>query len=185
MTSVKPMQSPVKVAVAGLPRLAATGVRYLLGEYLGCRADVFDSFGELAALAAQYDAFVVDCGMFVSHSDFFMPRKTRVAVCMRTVAGGGNVAALGYDATDAEAVAVLRGVIELDAEERPHDGSRLSAREIEVMRELAKGKTNKEIADALFISVNTVISHRKNISAKLGIRSASGLSIYAMMNGLL
>ena len=60
----------------------------------------------------------------------------------------------------------------------------LSAREIEVLREIARGKTFKEIADALFISVNTVTTHRKNISTKLGIRSVSGLTVYAMMNGI-
>ena len=48
---------------------------------------------------------------------------------------------------------------------------------------VASGMTNKEIADKLCISINTVLSHRKNITSKLGIRSASGLSVYAMMNG--
>ena len=48
---------------------------------------------------------------------------------------------------------------------------------------VASGKLNKEIADALQISINTVLTHRKNISSKLGIKSVSGLSVYAMMNG--
>ncbi|MDE7159505.1 MAG: response regulator transcription factor [Muribaculaceae bacterium] len=61
----------------------------------------------------------------------------------------------------------------------------LSARETEVLKEIASGKTNKEIADSLCISVNTVITHRKNLTSKLGIRSASGLSLYALMHGLL
>lgn len=59
----------------------------------------------------------------------------------------------------------------------------LSPREIEVLRELASGKTQKEIAVALCISQPTVVSHRKNISAKLGIRSISGLTLYASMHG--
>jgi DNA-binding CsgD family transcriptional regulator len=59
----------------------------------------------------------------------------------------------------------------------------LSQREVEVLRHIALGHLNKEIADALGISINTVLSHRKNTTAKLGIRSASGLSVYAMMNG--
>ncbi|MBD5184180.1 MAG: response regulator transcription factor [Bacteroidales bacterium] len=61
----------------------------------------------------------------------------------------------------------------------------LSGREKEVLKELASGKTNKEIADRLSISVNTVITHRKNISSKLGIKSVSGLSLYALMNGVI
>ena len=55
----------------------------------------------------------------------------------------------------------------------------LSRREIEVLQLLVKGKTAKEIGEELFISVHTVTSHRKNISAKLGIRSISAMGIYA------
>ncbi len=56
----------------------------------------------------------------------------------------------------------------------------LSEREIEVLIELIKGLSNKEIADTLNISVHTVISHRKNIIDKTGIKSLSGLTIYAI-----
>ena len=48
---------------------------------------------------------------------------------------------------------------------------------------ITKGFTNKEIADKLNISLTTVISHRKNITEKLGIKSVPGLTIYAVMNG--
>lgn len=61
----------------------------------------------------------------------------------------------------------------------------LSKREIEVLKLIVLGKLNKEIADELNISFNTVLTHRKNITSKLGIKSASGLSVYAMMNGLI
>jgi DNA-binding CsgD family transcriptional regulator len=60
--------------------------------------------------------------------------------------------------------------------------SELTSREIEVLRLLAMGNSNKEIAAKLFISTHTVISHRKNISEKLSIRSASGLTVYAVLN---
>lgn len=63
--------------------------------------------------------------------------------------------------------------------------SPLSGREEEVLRLLAKGLTAKEIAEKLFISVNTVVTHRRNLTAKLGIKSVSGLSLYAYMNGIL
>ncbi len=59
----------------------------------------------------------------------------------------------------------------------------LSKREIEILKLIANGHINKEIADILNISFNTVLTHRKNITAKLGIKSVSGLSVYAMMNG--
>ena len=61
----------------------------------------------------------------------------------------------------------------------------LSQRENDVIRLVAIGRSNKEIAEELFISVHTVISHRKNISSKLGIKSASGLTIYAVINKLI
>ena len=66
----------------------------------------------------------------------------------------------------------------------PRRDSVLSQREKDVLRLIARGYLNKEIANELFISINTVLSHRKNITAKLGIKSVSGLTFYAMMNDL-
>ena len=63
------------------------------------------------------------------------------------------------------------------------DNHDLSAREIEVLVLITKGLINKEIADKLNISLTTVITHRKNIVEKLGIKSVSGLTIYAVMHG--
>ncbi len=56
----------------------------------------------------------------------------------------------------------------------------LTEREIEVLTSLVHGLSNKEIAEFLNISIHTVITHRKNITAKTGIRSQSGLTIYAI-----
>ncbi len=64
------------------------------------------------------------------------------------------------------------------------EASKLSEREKDIVRLVAKGLTNKEIADKLFLSIHTVTTHRKNISAKLGIRTISGLTTYAILNGL-
>jgi len=60
----------------------------------------------------------------------------------------------------------------------------LSDRERDVVIALVQGMQNKEIADHLCISVNTVITHRRNIARKLQIHSAAGLTIYAIVNGL-
>ncbi len=64
------------------------------------------------------------------------------------------------------------------------DINELSTRERDILRAVAKGKTNKEIADEFNISIYTVISHRRNISQKLGINSIPGLTVYAIMNKL-
>lgn len=60
----------------------------------------------------------------------------------------------------------------------------LSSREIDVLIQIVKGLSNKEIADALCLSTHTVMSHRKNIVRKLNIHSTAGLTIYAIVNGI-
>ena len=61
----------------------------------------------------------------------------------------------------------------------------LSPREIEVAKLLVEGYINKEVAAKLSISLTTVVTHRKNIFEKLGIKSVAGLAIYAVMKGYL
>ena len=61
----------------------------------------------------------------------------------------------------------------------------LSVREREILVLLAQGLSNKEIADRLFLSVYTVMTHRRNICQKLNIHSVSGLTIYAIANKLM
>ena len=59
----------------------------------------------------------------------------------------------------------------------------LSDREIEILVSVAQGLLNKEIADRHNISINTVITHRKNITRKTGIKTVAGLTVYAILNG--
>ena len=66
----------------------------------------------------------------------------------------------------------------------PNNDEQLSDREKDVIIALVQGMSNKEIADHLFISVNTVITHRRNIARKLQIHSPAGLTIYAIVNDL-
>ena len=65
------------------------------------------------------------------------------------------------------------------------DDVELSKRETDVLIAVAKGMMNKEIADQMNISIHTVISHRKNITRKTGIKSVSGLTVYALLNNLI
>jgi DNA-binding CsgD family transcriptional regulator len=60
----------------------------------------------------------------------------------------------------------------------------LSDREKDIIKCVARGMSNKEIADKLFLSIHTVTTHRRNITAKLQIHSPAGLTIYAIMNNL-
>lgn len=94
------------------------------------------------------------------------------------------------DALFFPAIEILEAKAEVEAieptavpeEETPQD--LLSEREKEIVACVVRGMTNKEVAAQLFISVNTVLTHRKNISRKLDIHSVSGLTIYAIVNGI-
>ena len=61
----------------------------------------------------------------------------------------------------------------------------LSEREKQIVRFVALGYSNKQIAQQLFLSIHTVTTHRKNISKKLGIKTISGITIFAILNGII
>lgn len=61
----------------------------------------------------------------------------------------------------------------------------ISNREADILKYIALGFSNKEIADKLFLSAHTVVTHRKNITRKLGIKTVPGLTIYAIINKII
>ncbi len=78
----------------------------------------------------------------------------------------------------------LDKLFETPVEETTDDTEILSLREKEILTCVVKGQTNKEIAQTLFLSTHTVITHRRNIVRKLEIHSTAGLTIYAIVNKL-
>ena len=80
---------------------------------------------------------------------------------------------------------LVRRAVDAPAEHNYAESHELSERERDVLILVAKGYTNKEIASELNISPHTVISHRKNIVHKTGIRSVAGLTVYAVLNNLI
>lgn len=82
--------------------------------------------------------------------------------------------------------AKLHGLIhnEEEEEEKDNEAETLSQREKEIITCVVKGMTNKAIAEKLFLSIHTVITHRRNIARKLQIHSPAGLTIYAIVNKL-
>ncbi len=60
----------------------------------------------------------------------------------------------------------------------------LSNREIEIVKLIAEGFTNKEIADKLFLSNHTIITHRKNIMSKIGVKNTAGIVVYAVKESI-
>lgn len=80
----------------------------------------------------------------------------------------------------------IRDLLELQ-DHSLNDGlaKKLSPRETTIVRMVSMGLTNRQIAEKLFLSTHTVMTHRKNISSKLGIKSVSGLTIYAIVNNII
>lgn len=72
-----------------------------------------------------------------------------------------------------------------DIGEQSVESTELSEREKEVLVAVAKGYTNKNIAEQYHLSIHTVITHRKNLTRKTGIKSVSGLTVYAILNNLI
>ena len=79
----------------------------------------------------------------------------------------------------------LRSALETRTDSPKSEGGELSSREKEILICVAKGMLNKEIAFKYNISIFTVMTHRKNISAKTGIKSIAGLTAYAILQGMI
>jgi len=90
-----------------------------------------------------------------------------------------------YDTGEEVLRKVRSSVDSRSLEPSQNEGGELSAREKEILVCVAKGMLNKEIADKLNLSIYTVITHRKNITRKTGIKTVAGLTVYAILNGLI
>ena len=87
--------------------------------------------------------------------------------------------------TPSNVVLKVRAALESVSESPRSEGEDLSQREKEILICVAKGMLNKEIADQYNISIYTVITHRKNITRKTGIKTVAGLTVYALLNNLI
>ena len=187
------MHHQPEIAIIDSNTLSGMGLQTLLEEIIPMATiRVFHSFGELVDdTPDMYAHYFVSAQIYFEHTAFFRERHPRAIV----LAGGENLPQLAgvptlniYEDEKALAKSIMqmheRGHRKGGKHPHPtpmeHD---LSAREIEVLILITKGFINKEIAEKLNISLTTVISHRKNITEKLGIKSVSGLTIYAVMNG--
>lgn len=188
-----------EIAIIEPNTLACLGLKGILEEIIPMATiRIFPRFCDLTDdTPDMYAHYFVAAQVYVEHNAFFLPRRRKTIV----LAGNSpqfplsGVAVLNVYEPEKELIGNLlrlhqhahhngypvEGMPPIPAAE-PHQEI-LSAREIEVLVLIAQGMINKEIADRLGISLTTVISHRKNITEKLGIRSVSGLTIYAVMNG--
>ena len=175
--------------------LTALGLEQLLEEIVPqLSVRVFHSFGEF--VDDTPDMFVhcfVSSQIFFEHTSYFLGRKHRPIVLINGDLQPqlSGVITLNINQDESHLAKSILKLLERGHGQKKHEGpsappenTLLSLREIEVLRLVAKGCINKEIADRLSISLTTVITHRKNITEKLGIKSVSGLTIYAVMQGL-
>ena len=182
-----------EIAIIDPNTLSCMGLQTLLEEIIPMATiRVFHSFGELVDdTPDMYAHYFVSAQIYFEHTVFFRERRPRAIV----LAGGENLPQLSGVPTlniYQDEKALVKSILRMHEHGHRHgkhpqpeatEAHDLSAREIEVLKLLTKGLINKEIADKLNISLTTVISHRKNITEKLGIKSVSGLTIYAVMNG--
>lgn len=177
------MKKHGRVALVAVPAIYEIALRSLIGDHTDRACYPVERTDRLDARTDDFIITTVE--EFLGHIDFYMPRKRSVALMDENFSKADNypVITISRFDTESEIIDKIRGFLNRRDNDIQETES-LSQRETDVLRELVSGKTNKEIADTLCISVNTVITHRKNISGKLGIRSVSGLSLYAMMNGL-
>ena len=182
-----------EIAIIEPNTLAGLGLRHLLQQMMP--AITIRHFGSMQQLTDDtpdmYGHYFVSSAVYFEHASFFLQRMSRTIV----LASGGAVPGLSDVNTlnvNQSEQALTRDILRLHSRGHGHDHNHrptmavehdLSPREIEVLVLLTRGYINKEIADRLNISLTTVITHRKNITEKLGIKSLSGLTIYAVMRG--
>lgn len=132
----------------------------------------------------RYDCYFVSEELFAASREWFSGVSgTVVVMCGKP--HPGNAGILDTSAPQHELIHAVRRFFGC-GESRQSENEchkELSAREVQVLKLIVSGAINKEIADRLSISFNTVLTHRKNITAKLGIKTVSGLTFYAMTNG--
>lgn len=192
------MQRNRHIAIILPDTLQALGLQALLTEFFSpIKVERFDSFHTFQrANNDLFDYFFILSDLFLINIDYFLPRKsktmvlfnnreTRCDLCQSENASN-NTNALHVNMSEETLIEQLQLFFANEASLLTHaENKELSSREIDVLQQIVKGGTNKEIADHLNISLNTVLTHRKNITSKLGIKTVSGLTFYSIMNGII
>ncbi|WP_028907185.1 response regulator transcription factor [Xylanibacter ruminicola] len=190
------MNNRPKIAIIDPNTLSALGLKAILQNVMPIMT--VDTFGSLSELEANepesYFHYFTAMSVVVENMAFFTEHKRKTIVLtlsLDTMSQLSDFKCLCVNVPEPELVRSL-----LMLEQHAHGKGEhlppmpailsqkiLSDREIEVMSLIVQGYINKEIADKLNIGLATVITHRKNIMDKLGMKSVSALTIYAVMHG--
>lgn len=179
------------IAILHSSAIIATGVATLLerSSEIG-RVTIAVSIDELRQQIARerYDVVVAaieECATLESGMELDIP----IVAIQQSIMPSSALRHIKHLVTiyteEEELIRTVREAIDAPMEMTSNDSHELSERERDVLILVARGLTNKEIASELNISPHTVISHRKNIVHKTGIRSVAGLTVYAVLNKLI
>lgn len=185
-----------KVAVIDPNTLSALGLKGILQNVMPIMAvDTFGSFAELTANEPDdYFHYFVAMNIVLENKPFFVERSRKTIVLTLSLGTLSQLSEFHSLCINVPERELIRSLLAL--EQHAHGRGEhlppmpqvlqqkiLSDREIEVMSLIVQGYINKEVADKLNIGLATVITHRKNIMEKLGVKSVSALTIYAVMHG--
>ncbi len=190
------MSDRPKVAIVDANTLAVLGLKQILQNVLPIiTVNTFGSFSELESdNPDQYAHYFVAMDIVLANRFFFLERQRKTIVLTLSLGDTPQLCGFHSLCINQPEPQLIRQLLML--QQHAHQGGRnlppmpqilqqkiLTDREIEVMSLIAQGLINKEIADRLNIGLSTVITHRKNIMDKLGMKSVSALTIYAVMHG--
>lgn len=194
------MKLSLKIAIVEPSVMVRTGLGTLLRKLSGMQITVVEILkveSLLESLRIHKPDVLIACPQLLLHHSFHHLREESshaemkilallTALCPTHLLRMFDDQISLYDTADQirEKLERLVKIQEDDSEESGDEQQSLSAREKEIVICVVKGMTNREIADKLFLSTHTVITHRRNIARKLQIHSPSGLTIYAIVNKL-
>ena len=185
-----------KIAIIDPNTLSAVGLKNILQNVMPIMTiDTYGSFSELAANDPDgYFHYFTAINIVLENMSFFQERRRKTIVLTLSLDTMSQLSDFKCLSTNVPESELVRSILALQQGAHGHGEHLppmpnilkqkiLSDREIEVMSLIVQGYINKEIADKLNIGVSTVITHRKNIMEKLGMKSVSALTIYAVMHG--
>ena len=190
------MTNRPQIAIIDSNTLAMIGLKQMLQTIIPIlNIETFGSMAELHAHTPERFAhYFVSMSIVLENRPFFLEHKRKTIVLTTSLDPNVQLSEFHSLCINTSEEQLVKSLLTLEqyahgkGEHLPPmpkvlQAKVLSDREIEVLSLIAQGNLNKEIADQLHISLTTVISHRKNITEKLGMKSVSALTIYAVMHG--
>lgn len=197
MSVMQTMHNSPRLAIIDGNTLASIGMKSLLASIMpNVDIDTFGSFRELQVNhPEQYFHYFVTMDILLMNHDFFLANRRKTIVMTTSSNPETYLDKFHTLCVNVPEHVLVKSLLALEQHAHPTGKSMpvsmnmpvsqklLSDREIEVLVLIVKGYINKEIADKLNVSLSTIITHRRNITDKLGMKSISSLTIYAVMHG--